>query len=415
MAHTTHTVGTVALAGLLAVIAFGTHGAAAQTAAAPVKIGVLTDMSSLYADIGGQGSVAAAQMAIDDFGGKVLGKPIELVSADHHNKPDIGAGIARRWYDEEGVDVITDVPTSSVALAVEDVSRDKHKLVLFTGAGSSDITGKNCSPYAAHWVYDTYALAHGTGSAIVKQGGTSWFFITADYAFGHALQRDTAAVVEANGGKVLGDVNVPLNTADFSSYLLQAQASKAKIIGLANAGGDTINSIKQAAEFGVVRGGQKLAGLLVFITDVNSLGLKTAQGLQLTSAFYWDQDDQTRAWSRRFFDKIQRMPTMTQAGVYSAVHHYLEAVKALGTKDPDKVMAKMRATPINDFMTKSGTLRIDGRVLRNLYLFEVKSPAESKAPWDYLKELRTIPADQAFRPLDKGGCPLVTKQAAQSH
>ena len=416
MAHTTHTAGRAAVAGLLAAVAFAAcapRGAAAQTA--PVKIGVLTDMSSLYADIGGQGSVAAAQMAIDDFGGKALGQPIELVSADHHNKPDIGAGIARRWYDEEGVDVITDVPTSSVALAVEDVSRDKHKLVLFTGAGSSDITGKNCSPYAAHWVYDTYALAHGTGSAIVKQGGTSWFFITADYAFGHALERDTAAVVEASGGKVLGDVNVPLNTADFSSYLLQAQASKAKIIGLANAGGDTINSIKQAAEFGVVQGGQKLAGLLVFITDVNSLGLKTAQGLQLTSAFYWDQNDQTRAWSKRFFDKIHRMPTMTQAGVYSAVHHYLEAVKALGTKDPDKVMTKMRATPINDFMTKDGKLRIDGRVLRNLYLFEVKSPAESKAPWDYFKELRTIPADQAFRPLDKGGCPLVTKQAAQSH
>jgi branched-chain amino acid transport system substrate-binding protein len=400
---------------LFAAIAFAAcaaHGAPAQTAAAPVKIGVLTDMSSLYADIGGQGSVAAAQMAIDDFGGKALGQPIELVSADHHNKPDIGAGIARRWYDEEGVDVITDVPTSSVALAVEDVSRDKHKLVLFTGAGSSDITGKNCSPYAAHWVYDTYALAHGTGSAIVKQGGTSWFFITADYAFGHALERDTANVVKAEGGKVLGDVNVPLNTADFSSYLLQAQASKAKIIGLANAGGDTINSIKQAAEFGIVQGGQKLAGLLVFITDVHSLGLKTAQGLQLTSAFYWDQNDQTRAWSKRFFDKIHRMPTMTQAGVYSAVHHYLEAVKALGTKDPEKVMAKMRATPINDFMTKNGKLRIDGRVLRNLYLFEVKSPSESKAPWDYFKELRTIPANEAFRPLDKGGCPLVTKQAA---
>ena len=404
----------IPLLAVVALAACAAHGAAAQTAT-PVKIGVLTDMSSLYADIGGQGSVTAAQMAIDDFGGKVLGKPIELVSADHHNKPDIGAGIARRWYDEEGVDVITDVPTSSVALAVEDVSRDKHKLVLFTGAGSSDITGKNCSPYAAHWAYDTYALAHGTGSAIVKQGGTSWFFITADYAFGHALERDTAAVVEASGGKVVGNVNVPLNTADFSSYLLQAQASKAKIIGLANAGGDTINSIKQAAEFGVVQGGQKLAGLLVFITDVHSLGLKTAQGLQLTSAFYWDQNDQTRAWSKRFFDKIHRMPTMTQAGVYSAVHHYLEAVKALGTKDPDKVMAKMRATPINDFMTKNGKLRIDGRVLRNLYLFEVKSPAESKAPWDYFKELRTIPANEAFRPLDKGGCPLVTKQAAQSH
>jgi branched-chain amino acid transport system substrate-binding protein len=300
-----------------------------------------------------------------------------------------------------------------VALAVEDVSREKHKLVLFTGAGSSAITGKNSSPYAAHWVYDTYALAHGTGSAIVKEGGKTWFFITADYAFGHALERDTAAVVEANGGKVLGEVRVPLNTQDFSSYLLQAQSSKAQIIGLANAGGDTINSIKQAAEFGIVQGGQKLAGLLVFITDVHSLGLQTAQGLQLTSAFYWNQNDGTRAWSKRFSDRIHRMPTMTQAGVYSAIHHYLEAVKALGTKDPDKVMAKMRETPINDFMTKDGKLRIDGRVLRDLYLFEVKSPSDSKVPWDYFKQLRVIPADEAFRPLDQGGCSLVKQAAAK--
>jgi branched-chain amino acid transport system substrate-binding protein len=377
---------------------------------APVKIGVLTDMSSLYKDIGGPGSVAAAQMAIDDFGGKVLGKPIQLVSADHQNKPDIGSAIARKWYSEEGVDVITDVPTSSVALSVENVSRKLHRLVLFTGAGSSDITGRNCSPYAAHWVYDTYALAHGTGSAIVKQGGKNWYFITADYAFGYALERDTAAVVQASGGKVLGQSLVPLNTADFSSYLLAAQSSRAQIIGLANAGQDTINSIKQASEFGITNSGQRLAGLLIFITDVHSLGLQIAQGLELTSAFYWDQNDQTRAWSRRFFAKVGHMPTMSQAGVYSAIHHYLEAVQALGSKDPDKVMAKMRATPINDFMTHNGTLRIDGRVLRDLYLFQVKSPAESKAPWDYFKELRTIPANEAFRPLDQGGCPLV-KQA----
>ena len=387
---------------LAAVVAAGLSvGNAAAQGQTPVKIGVLTDMSSLYADIGGPGSVEAARMAIEDFGGKVLGRPIELVSADHQNKPDVGSNIARRWYDEDGVDLITDVPTSSVALAVEDVSREKHKLAIFTGAGSSDITGKNCSPYAAHWVYDTYALAHGTGSAIVKEGGTSWFFITADYAFGHALERDTAAVVKANGGTVLGEVRVPLNTQDFSSYLLQAQASKAKIIGLANAGGDTINSIKQAAEFGIVQGGQKLAGLLVFITDVHSLGLQTAQGLQLTSAFYWNQNDETRAWSKRFFDRVHRMPTMVQAGVYSAVKHYLEAVKALGTKDPDKVMAKMRATPINDFMSHNATLRIDGRVLRDLYLFEVKKPSESKDAWDYFKQLRTIPASEAFRPLDQ--------------
>jgi len=394
-------------------LAFSLSAARAQSDQGPVKIGVLTDMSSLYADIGGPGSVAAARMAIDDFGGKVLGKKIELVSADHQNKPDVGSAIARKWYQDEGVDLITDVPTSSVALAVEDVSRDLHKLVLFTGAGSSDITGKHCSPYAAHWVYDTYALAHGTGLAIVKQGGKKWYFITADYAFGHALERDTAAVVQANGGQVLGESRVPLNTADFSSYLLKAQNSGAQIIGLANAGQDTINSIKQAAEFGITSHGQKLAGLLVFITDVNSLGLKTAHGLQLTSAFYWDQNDQTRAWSKRFFDQIHRMPTMSQAGVYSAVTHYLNAVKALGTKDPDKVMAKMRATPINDFMTHDGKLRIDGRVLRELYLFEVKSPAESKQPWDYFKQLRTIPAEDAFRPLDQGGCPLV-KQAGHS-
>jgi branched-chain amino acid transport system substrate-binding protein len=377
---------------------------------APVKIGVLTDMSSLYRDIGGPGSVAAAQMAIDDFGGKVLGKPIQLVSADHQNKPDIGSAIARKWYSDEGVDVITDVPTSSVALSVENVSRELHRLVLFTGAGSSDITGRNCSPYAAHWVYDTYALAHGTGSAIVKQGGKNWYFITADYAFGHALERDTAAVVQASGGKVLGQSLVPLDTADFSTYLLAAQSSRAQIIGLANAGQDTINSIKQASEFGITKGGQRLAGLLIFITDVHSLGLETAQGLELTSAFYWDQNDQTRAWSRRFFAKVGHMPTMSQAGVYSAIHHYLEAVQALESKDPNKVMAKMRATPINDFMTHNGELRVDGRVLRDLYLFEVKSPAESKEPWDYFKELRTIPANEAFRPLDQGGCSMV-KQA----
>jgi branched-chain amino acid transport system substrate-binding protein len=388
-------------------------GIAASADEGPVKIGVLTDMSSLYSDIGGPGSVAAAQMAIDDFGGKVLGKQIELVSADHQNKPDVGSAIARRWYSQEGVDVITDVPTSSVALAVENVSRELHKLVFFTGAGSSDITGPNCSPYAAHWVYDTYALAHGTGSAIVKQGGKSWYFITADYAFGHALERDTAAVVSANGGTVLGQSLVPLDTADFSSYLIKAQASKAQIVGLANAGQDTINSIKQAAEFGITKAGQKLAGLLIFITDVHSLGLQTAQGLELTSAFYWNQNDQTRAWSRRFFAKVHHMPTMSQAGVYSAIHHYLDAVQALGTKDPDKVMAKMRATPINDFMTRNGELRIDGRVLRDLYLFEVKSPAESKEAWDYYRELREIPANDAFRPLNKGGCPLVKQ--AQSH
>src|SRR5579883_645156 len=373
-----------------------------------VKVGVLTDMSGLYSDIGGPGSVQAAKMAIADFdGGKLLGKPIELVQGDHQNKPNVGSSIAREWYQRDGVDVIVDVPTSSVALAVENVSKELKKIVLFTGAGASDITGKNCEPYAAHWVYDTYALAHGTGGAIVKSGGKSWFFLTADYAFGHDLERDTAAVVEQEGGKVLGQALVPLNTADFSNYLLQAQGSGAQVVGLANAGQDTTNAIKQASEFGLTKNGTKLAGLLVFITDVNSLGLPVAQGLELTSAFYWDQDDATRAWSKRYFDVMHKMPTMSQAGVYSALHHYFEAVKAVGSTEPDKVMEQMRKTPINDFMTHDGKLRIDGRVLRTLYLYQVKTPAESKGTWDYYKLVREIPSDEAFRPLDKGGCPLV--------
>jgi branched-chain amino acid transport system substrate-binding protein len=383
-------------------------GAAMAQSGGPVKIGVLNDQTSLYADIGGKGSVAAAEMAVEDAG-PVLGQKVEIVSADHQNKPDVGANIARQWYDQDGVDVITDVPTSSVALAVTEVSREKKKLVLFTGPATSDLTGPKCNAYAASWVYDTYSLAHVTGSAVVKSGGDSWFFVTADYAFGHALERDTADVVKAAGGKVLGDVNVPLNTPDFSSFLLQAQSSKAKIIGLANAGGDTINSIKQGAEFGIVEGGQKFAALLVFISDVHSLGLKTAQGLQLTSPFYWDMNDETRAWSKRYEAKTGRKPTFDQAGVYSALHHYLAAVKAVGSKDPDKVMAKMRETPINDFMTKNGKLRIDGRVIRDMYLFEVKKPSESKGPWDYYKLQQTVKGDEAYRPLDKGDCPLVKK------
>ena len=391
----------------VAVVALSAGSAAAQSGG-PVKIGVLNDMSSLYADIGGKGSVEAAKMAAEDAG-PVLGKPVEVIFGDHQNKADIGSNIARQWYDTEGVDVITDVPTSSVALAVNEVSREKKKLALWSGPATSDLTGPKCNAYAASWVYDTYALAHVTGSAVVKSGGDSWFFLTADYAFGHALDRDTAAVVEASGGKVLGRVNVPLNTPDFSSYLLQAQTSKAKIIGLANAGGDTINSIKQGAEFGIVEGGQKFAGLLMFITDIHSLGLKTAQGLQLSGPFYWDMNDETRAFSKRFSDRVGHPPTFTQAGVYSAMHHYLEAIKAIGSKDPDKVMEKMRATPINDFMTKNGKLREDGRVIRDFYLFEVKKPSESKAPWDYYKLIQTVPGDQAFRPLDKGECPLVKK------
>ena len=393
----------------LAASGLGAGQALAQMSGKPIKIGVLSDMSSLYADIGGAGSVAAAQMAVKDFGGKVNGVPIEVISADHLNKPDTGAAIARRWVDEDGVDAIVDVPTSSVALAVQEVMKEEGKVLLISGAASSDLTGKACSPTGVHWTYDTYALAHGTGAALVKQGGDTWFFITADYAFGHALQRDASAVVTNAGGKVLGSVDVPLNNNDFSSFLLQAQQSKAKIVGLANAGGDTDNSIKQAAEFGIVAGGQRLAGLLVFISDVNSLGLQVAQGLVLTEAFYWDQNDATRAWSKRFMEQIKKPPTMVQAGVYGAVAHYLKAMAAAKTEDGVKVVAKMRELPINDFMTKNGKLREDGRVMRDMYLFQVKTPAESKYQFDYYKLLATIPADQAFRPLSESECPLVKK------
>lgn len=371
-----------------------------------VKIGVLSDMSSLYADITGEGTVAAARMAVEDFG-PLFGKPVEVIYADHQNKADIGSAIVRRWYDEEGVDMVADGGSSAVALAVEEMSRQKQKLVLFSGPASSAITGKNCSPYAAHWTYDTYALSHVTGSAVVRAGGKNWFFLGADYAFGRALQRDTAQVVEAKGGKVVGSVYAPLNTSDFSSFLLQAQASKAEIIGLANAGGDTTNAIKQGAEFGITKAGQKFAALLMFITDVHALGLQAAQGLQFTSAFYWDMTPETRAFSERFIKKVGRMPGMAQAGVYSSTMHYLKAVKALGSKDPLKVMEEMRKTPINDFMTTNGTLRIDGRVLRDMYLLEVKKPTESKYHWDYVRVVEKVPGDKAFRPLSEGGCPLV--------
>jgi branched-chain amino acid transport system substrate-binding protein len=397
------------LAGFAATAAALMMSAAAQAQISDdtVKIGVMNDMSGLYADISGQGSVEAARLAIAEFGGTVNGKKIELVSADHQNKPDVGGAIARQWYDNDKVDVIVDVPTSSVALAVQDVARERKKVFLISGAASSDLTGKACSPTGIHWTYDTIALANGTGSAVVKAGGDSWFFITADYAFGHALERDTAAVVTASGGKVLGQVRVPLNTPDFSSYLLQAQASKAKIVGLANAGGDTINSIKQAAEFGLVEGGQKMAGLLVFVTDIHSLGLKTANGLQLTEAFYWDQTDETRAWSKRFMEKVNHAPTMVQAGVYGAVMHYLNAIKALGSDDGLTVVKKMKETPINDFMTKNGKILENGRVIRDMYLFEVKKPADSKGPWDYYKQISTIPGEQAFKRPGGNECPLV--------
>jgi branched-chain amino acid transport system substrate-binding protein len=393
-----------------AVLGLATVGAHAQGAPKPIKIGIMNDMSSVYSYLGGMGSVAAANMAVKDFGGKVLGRPIEVIYADHQNKPDIGAGIARQWFDEQGVDAIVDLPTSSVAIAVQQVAKERGKVTLISNGGSSELTGKFCSPTGVHWTYDTYAMAHGTGSAVVKQGGNTWFFLTADYAFGHALQDDTAAVVKAAGGTVVGSVNVPLNNSDFSSFLLQAQQSKAKVIGLANAGGDTVNSIKQASEFGIVAGGQRLAGLLVFIMDVDSLGLKTAQGLLLTEAYYWDQNDATRAWAKRFEAVYNgKVPTSGQAGVYGAVTHYLKAMQAAGTDDGIKVVAKMREIPINDFMTKNGHLRIDGRVMRDMYLFEVKKPEESKYPYDYYKQLAVIPADQAYRPLSESECPLVKK------
>jgi branched-chain amino acid transport system substrate-binding protein len=382
--------------------------AQAQISDGVVKIGVLTDMSSLYADLSGQGSVGAARMAVEDFGAAAKGLKVEIVSADHQNKPDVGSNVARQWFDVDKVDVIVDVPNSGVGLAVNQIVRDKGKAFLDSGAGSSDLTGKACSPNTIHWTYDTWALANGTGNAVVKTGGDTWFFLTADYAFGHALERDTEAVVLHEGGKVLGKVRHPLNTADFSSYLLQAQASKAKVIGLANAGGDTTNAIKQAAEFGIVKAGQSLAGLLVFITDVHSLGLATAHGLFLTESFYWDMNDQTRAFAKRFAERNRGIyPTMVHAGVYAAVLHYLKAVTALNGDDGTKVIAKMKELPTDDPLFGKGTVRADGRKIHNMYLFEVKTPSESKGPWDLYKLRATIPAAQAFRPLDQGGCPLV--------
>ena len=394
------------IAGLAALLLMSA-AARAEIAKDTIRIGVLTDMSSLYSDLSGAGAVEAARMAVADFGGALSGKKIEVVSADHQNKPDVATSIARKWFDEDGVDMITDLTTSSVALAVQEVARSKNKAVLISGAASSDLTGKSCAPTSIHWTYDTVALANGTGSAVVKAGGDTWFFITADYAFGHALERDTATIVRESGGKVLGQVRHPLNSSDFSSFLLQAQASGAKVIGLANAGGDTVNTIKQASEFGIVRGGQKLAGLLVFLTDVKSLGLKTANGLQLTEAFYWDQNDETRAFSKRFADKMGRPPTMVQAGDYAAVKHWLEAVKATDTLDAPTVINKMKETPINDFMTKNGKIREDGRLVRDMYLFEVKKPEEAKGEWDLYKLVRTIPGEEAFKRPGGNECPLV--------
>jgi len=381
----------------------------AQAEVTSVKIGVLNDQSGVYAGLSGPGGVDAVKMAVEDFGGSIGSAKIEVVSADHQNKADVGSSIARQWFDQDHVDIIMDVPNSGVALAINDIAKEKNKIAIFSGPASSDLTGAKCSPSGIHWTYDTYALAKGTGSAITKSGGTTWFFLTADYAFGQALERDTAAVIEANGGKVLGEVRTPLASPDFSSFLLQAQGSGAKVIGLANAGGDTITSIKQAGEFGITAGGQKLAGLLVFISDIHALGLKAAQGLELTASFYWDLNDGTRAWSKRFFERNKTEPTMAQAGLYGATMHYLNAIKAVNTTDTAKVMAEMRKTPVNDFMTKNGSIREDGKLVRDMYLFEVKKPEESKGPWDYYKLVRQIPAEEVTRPLSESACPLVHK------
>ena len=393
---------------LLAATAVGALAGGAQ-AQISVKLGVMNDRSGVYSDIGGEGSVVAARMAVEDFRAAEKGIKVEVVSADHQNKPDIGSSIARQWYDQDGVDVILDVPTSSVALAINQITREKNKIFLNSGAATSDLTGPQCSPNTIHWAYDTVQLANVTGGAMVKQGGDTWFFLTADYAFGQALERDTRAVIDKNGGKVLGAVRTPFPSTDFSSFILQAQASKAKVIGLANAGGDTVNSIKQASEFGVTKGGQKLAGLLMFINDVKALGLKTAQGLVLSETFYWDENDATREWSKRFLARAGRMANMTNAGVYSSVLHYLKAVEAEKSKDAARVMARMKAMPTDDPLFGKGTVRQDGRKIHDAFLLEVKSPEESKSEWDLFKILAKVPAAQVWRPLEDGKCPLVGK------
>jgi branched-chain amino acid transport system substrate-binding protein len=403
-----HTMRIVTLAVALGLMAGPAH---AQITGNVVKIGVVNDQSGIYSDIQGAGAVVAVRLAVEDAG-KAVGVPVEVVVADHQNKPDVAVSIVRQWIDRDGVDVVTDVGSSAVALAVNEVVREKNKVMFPASTATSDLTGKACSPNTVHWTYDTWAMANGTGKAVVKTGGDTWFFLTADYAFGHALERDVTNVVKAAGGKVLGSVRHPLNSADFSSFLLQAQSSKAKIIGLSNAGGDMVNSIKQAAEFGIVRGGQKLAGLLVFVSDVHALGLRAAQGLVFTESFYWDLNDQTRGWSKRFAEKHGgKMPGMAHAGNYGSVLHYLKAVAALKSDaDGRAVVAKMKELPTDDPAFGKGTVREDGRKIHPMYLFEAKSPDQSKGAWDYYKLVATIPAAEAFRPLDQGDCPLVKKK-----
>lgn len=378
--------------------------------AEPVRLGVLTDMSGMNFDLAGEGSVVAAKMAVEDFGGKLNGESIEIIVGDHQNKPDIGSALARSWIDENNVKAIIDVPTSSVAMAVQEITRNKDVAFLASTAGSSDLTGKACSPTTAQWTWDTYALANGTGRAMTQEGGKKWYFITVDYTFGHALERDTAEAVKASGGEVVGAVRHPRETTDFSSFLLQAQASGADVIALANSSGDTMTALKQANEYGVAQGGQKIAGMLLFLSDVHSVGLETAKDLTLTTGFYWDYDDQTRAWSKRFGERMGgKMPTMVHAGVYSSVMNFLKAAEAAKSTSGKAVFDKMRTMDINDFFARNAKLREDGRMVHDMYLVQVKSPEESKGPWDYYKVLRTIPGDEAFRPIDKGGCSLVTQ------
>lgn len=396
----------LATAALLAATAISS---AAEVSDGKVKIGILNDQSGVYADFGGKWSFEAAKMAAEDFGGKVLDAPIEIITADHQNKPDVAANIARQWYDTEQVDAIMELTSSSVGLAVQALSKDKKKITINTGAATSELTGKQCTPYGFHWAYDTHALAVGTGGSLVEQGGDTWYFLTADYAFGYSLEEQTSKFVESKGGKVLGSVRHPLSTTDYSSFLLQAQSSGAKVVGLANAGLDTSNAIKQAAEFGIVAGGQRLAALLFTLAEVHGLGLEAAQGLTLTEGFYWDRDDESREFSKRFFDRTGRMPNMIQAGTYSAVLQYLKAIKEAGTDETEAVAKKLHEMPVNDVFARNGKVGANGRMIYDMYLMEVKKPDESKAPWDYYKVLATIPGDQAYLKPEESRCPLVTQ------
>jgi branched-chain amino acid transport system substrate-binding protein len=398
------------LASFACTIVLATGSAMAQISADIVKIGVLTDMAGVTADITGKGSLVAAEMAVEEFGGSILGKPIEVMVGDHQHRTDLGASMARQWYDVGNVDVIVDVPNSSIALAVQRLADEAKRLVLVSGAGTTQLTNEQCSPYGFHWTYDTYGMAHGTASAVVKEGKKKWFIVASDYAFGHSLQKDTTAVVEAGGGQVVGAVRHPINLMDFASYLLQAQASGAQVIGIANAGNDTVNAIKQAGEFGITQAGQSLAAMILMINDVHSLGLEAAQGTYLTTASYWDMNEKSREWSQRFKKRVGAMPSMLQAGVYGSVVHYLKAVKAAGTDDADAVAKAMRAMPVNDVFTENATIRQDGKVIRDLYLAKVKTPAESKYEWDYFEIVRKIPAESATIPLSQSTCPLIQKK-----